>query len=90
LVATVNDHDRRIRPHISDHGRGRVVGGFTMVVGISTFAIVTAKAAELLVRSDIAELEHELVTHANDSPTTLTGPWQELEGFESAAYYLNG
>ena len=31
---------------------GRVVGGFTMVVGISTFAIVTAKVAEFLVRSD--------------------------------------
>jgi voltage-gated potassium channel len=31
---------------------GRIVGGFTMVVGISTFAIVTAKFAEFLVRSD--------------------------------------
>lgn len=30
---------------------GRIVGGFTMVVGISTFAIVTAKVAEFLVRS---------------------------------------
>ncbi|MCU1503263.1 MAG: putative voltage-gated potassium channel protein [Ilumatobacteraceae bacterium] len=30
---------------------GRLVGGFTMVVGISTFAVVTAKVAELLVRS---------------------------------------
>lgn len=29
---------------------GRLVGGFTMVVGISTFAIVTAKVAEFLVR----------------------------------------
>lgn len=30
---------------------GRIVGGFTMVVGISTFAIVTAKVAEILVRT---------------------------------------
>lgn len=29
---------------------GRLVGGFTMVVGISTFAVVTAKVAEFLVR----------------------------------------
>lgn len=31
---------------------GRIIGGFTMLVGISTFAIVTAKVAEFLVRSD--------------------------------------
>jgi voltage-gated potassium channel len=30
---------------------GRMVGVFTMVVGISTFATVTAKIAEFLVRS---------------------------------------
>lgn len=30
---------------------GRMVGAFTMVVGISTFALVTAKVAEFLVRS---------------------------------------
>jgi voltage-gated potassium channel len=30
---------------------GRVVGGITMVVGISTFAVVTAKVAEFLVRT---------------------------------------
>ena len=30
---------------------GRIVGGFTMMVGISTFALVTAKVAEYLVRS---------------------------------------
>lgn len=30
---------------------GRLVGGFTMVVGISTFAVVTAKVAEFLVRN---------------------------------------
>ena len=30
---------------------GRIVGGITMFVGISTFAIVTAKVAEILVRS---------------------------------------
>lgn len=31
---------------------GRIVGGFTMVVGISTFAIVTAKVAQFLVLDD--------------------------------------
>lgn len=30
---------------------GRIVGAFTMLVGISTFAVVTAKAAEFLVRT---------------------------------------
>jgi voltage-gated potassium channel len=37
---------------------GRLVGGFTMLVGISTFAVVTAKIAELLLafdRRDVAE-----------------------------------
>jgi voltage-gated potassium channel len=34
---------------------GRIVGGVTMVVGISTFAIVTAKVAEFLVRGAPAE-----------------------------------
>lgn len=38
---------------------GRIVGGFTMVVGISTFAIVTAKFAEFLVRSDIEDERYE-------------------------------
>jgi voltage-gated potassium channel len=33
---------------------GRIVGGFTMLVGISTFAIVTAKVAEILVRGPSA------------------------------------
>ncbi|MFM8412680.1 MAG: potassium channel family protein, partial [Alphaproteobacteria bacterium] len=33
---------------------GRVVGGFTMIVGISTFALVTAKIAEFLVREESA------------------------------------
>lgn len=31
---------------------GRLVGAFTMVVGISTFAVVTAKVAEFLVRPE--------------------------------------
>lgn len=31
---------------------GRIIGVFTMVVGISTFALVTAKVAQFLVRSD--------------------------------------
>ena len=34
---------------------GRIVGGVTMVVGISTFAVVTAKVAEWLVRGDRGE-----------------------------------
>jgi hypothetical protein len=32
-------------------GVDSLIGGFTMVVGISTFAVVTAKVAEFLVRS---------------------------------------
>ncbi len=35
-------------------GIGRIIAVFTMVVGISTFAIVTAKVAEFLVRSEPA------------------------------------
>lgn len=34
---------------------GRLVGGFTMVVGISTFALVTAKIAQFLVRDEARE-----------------------------------
>jgi voltage-gated potassium channel len=34
---------------------GRAVGVFTMVVGISTFAVITAKVAEFLVRADIVD-----------------------------------
>jgi voltage-gated potassium channel len=34
---------------------GRIAGGFTMIVGISSFAIITAKIAEFLVRSDKEE-----------------------------------
>lgn len=34
-------------------GLGRIIAGFTMLVGISTFAVVTAKVAEFLVRADI-------------------------------------
>jgi voltage-gated potassium channel len=31
---------------------GRVIGGFTMIIGISTFAVVTARVAQFLVRDD--------------------------------------
>ena len=31
---------------------GRIVGGFTMIIGISTFALVTAKIAQFLLRTD--------------------------------------
>jgi len=42
---------------------GRIVGGFTMVVGISMFAIVTANIAEFLVRYDVkAETESDVTT----------------------------
>jgi hypothetical protein len=33
---------------------GRIIGAITMVAGISTFAVVTAKVAELLMRGDQA------------------------------------
>jgi voltage-gated potassium channel len=38
---------------------GRIIGGFTMVVGISTFAVVTAKVAEFLVRGDLSSSESD-------------------------------
>jgi voltage-gated potassium channel len=31
---------------------GRIIAGFTMIVGVSTFALVTAKIAQFLVRTD--------------------------------------
>ena len=31
---------------------GRIIGGFTMLVGFSTFALVTARIARFLVRDD--------------------------------------
>jgi voltage-gated potassium channel len=43
---------------------GRIIGGFTMVVGISTFAVVTAKVAEFLVRGDLPTAEQQ------DEPTS--------------------
>lgn len=33
-------------------GAGRIIGGFTMIIGISTFALVTAKVAQFLVHDD--------------------------------------
>lgn len=36
---------------------GRLVGMVTMVVGISTFAVITAKVAEFLVRSDLETID---------------------------------
>ena len=38
---------------------GRIAGGFTMIVGISTFALITAKVAEFLVRADNDEFKKE-------------------------------
>ena len=34
---------------------GRIIAGFTMIVGISTFAVVTAKIAQLLLRSESSD-----------------------------------
>lgn len=36
-------------------GAGRVVGGVTMLIGISTFALVTAKVAQFMVKADLPE-----------------------------------
>jgi voltage-gated potassium channel len=36
-------------------GAGRLIGGLTMLVGISSFAVVTAKVAEFLVRTPVIE-----------------------------------
>jgi voltage-gated potassium channel len=36
---------------------GRLVGAFTMLIGISTFAVVTAKVAEFLVRRDDSDVD---------------------------------
>ena len=41
---------------------GRVIAGFTMLVGISTFAVVTAKIAQFLVRSEQTETPGSVVT----------------------------
>ena len=38
---------------------GRIAAGFTMIVGISTFALITAKVAEFLVRADNDEFKQE-------------------------------
>jgi voltage-gated potassium channel len=43
---------------------GRVVGGFTMVVGISTFALVTAKIAQFLVLPDTSPADADTHGHA--------------------------
>jgi len=48
---------------------GRLIGGPTMVVGISTFAVVTAKVAEFLVRSTPAG-----PTASDDQPVSATEP----------------
>jgi voltage-gated potassium channel len=36
-------------------GAGRIIARFTMAIGISAFAVVTAKVAEFLVRSEVAQ-----------------------------------
>ena len=43
---------------------GRVIGGFTMIVGITTFAILTAKVAEFLVRGDVKPTPAEVASTA--------------------------
>lgn len=56
---------------------GRIVGGFTMVVGISTFAVVTAKVAEWLVRGDrltLIEQDHPDARTQQPTPAALPTP----------------
>ena len=45
---------------------GRIVAGLTMIVGISAFAVVTAKVAEFLVRTPPADTDHPLPTPENN------------------------
>ncbi|HEX5588597.1 MAG TPA: potassium channel family protein [Acidimicrobiia bacterium] len=56
---------------------GRIIGGFTMVVGISTFALVTAKFAEFLVRSD---REDELADDNRTGSAAQGSPDGQLNG----------
>jgi voltage-gated potassium channel len=58
---------------------GRIIGGFTMIVGISTFALVTAKIAQFLVRSEAADVlthqtSHRFSGHAGRFVTCRTHP----------------
>jgi len=48
---------------------GRLIGGRTMVVGISTFAIVTAKVAEFLVRSPTSDRSRDADSSEPGRPT---------------------
>jgi len=52
VVVVDDDHHGRLRRYRPVTVVGRLVGVVTMVVGISTFALVTAKVAEFLVRRD--------------------------------------
>ncbi len=51
---------------------GRMVGVVTMVVGISAFAVVTAKVAEFLVRADIEALTAEVDRLVGEPEMTST------------------
>ena len=51
---------------------GRMVGVVTMVVGISAFAVVTAKAAEFLVRADVEALADDAEGLVEASEMTQT------------------
>lgn len=46
-------------------GAGRAVGGLTMIVGISAFAVVTAKVAEFLVRAPATDNDHPIAAPEN-------------------------
>lgn len=52
---------------------GRLVGAFTMFVGISTFAVVTAKVAEFLVRFDLRHPEVLATTSPDDVTAEIDG-----------------
>jgi hypothetical protein len=57
VVVVRDDYDRRLRRHCAGHASRSLVGAVTMVVGISTFAVVTAKVAEFLIRVDLDTTE---------------------------------
>jgi voltage-gated potassium channel len=54
---------------------GRMIAAVTMIVGISAFAVVTAKVAEFLVRADVEALTEEVEALAEvPAMTRTTGP----------------
>jgi voltage-gated potassium channel len=54
VVVDLHHYDRGYGDVFPVTAAGRIVGAITMLVGISTFAVVTAKVASFLVRSEDA------------------------------------